>query len=475
MLLYFHLMVRRKANRPDVLMAIVGMPLDWLVATWGSPFNRVSNLRNGTDSEFFTMDIQLDDLAILKSKPSVTHPHCLDETQPEDLCVGVDEAKVEALKGVTLIIDVSGNHGYDPIPINASVTLNAPVVTIDSSFDGALNCLSDAENYLGTIDQNCYRRSYLDVVNRMYDMAEWMGIDTRHDRDLLCKATQRFQQAAKLAYDNGIRFLLAAIQSGDFEEGNMRMYVTNPLQFSTARTMEEIGLPILWPGLCQEEICKSMGELPAAYELVPAKLYFPDCPEGQIEASCGKNTLYKADFLLLEGFGYQQLEDNPEAFKKLFPDPALLAGQFIAFPFDAHVFSHRSLAGWLEVLTERIQNAKRLHDPTPCSEAHVTSLQHINYKDLELGGGEYACWNPQYHNSEYATCPPEEVTEGLSNGAVAGVAVGAIFVGALLMFLVMKFVLNYHTGIDKKFQEPEEEEKELESNTSQASHVNDAA
>jgi hypothetical protein len=39
----------------------------------------------------------------------------------------------------------------------------------------------------------------------------------------------------------------------------------------------------------------------------------------------------------------------------------------------------------------------------------------------------------------------------------------------------MKFVLNYHTGIDKKFQEPEEEEKELESNTSQASQVNDAA
>jgi hypothetical protein len=39
----------------------------------------------------------------------------------------------------------------------------------------------------------------------------------------------------------------------------------------------------------------------------------------------------------------------------------------------------------------------------------------------------------------------------------------------------MRFVLNYQAGIDKKFQEAEEEEKELESNTSQASHVNDAA
>jgi hypothetical protein len=451
------------------------MPTDWLVATWGSPFNRFSNLAKGEKSEYFTMDIQPDDLAILQSKPSVSNPDCLDGTQPENLCDEMDEAKVKALKGVTLIIDVVENIGSDPFPLNASVALNVPVVTIDSSFDGALNCLPDAVNYLGTVDQNCYKRSYLDVVNRIYDMAEWMGIDTRHDRDLLCKATQRFQQAAKQAHDKGIRFLLASIQNQEFEEGNMRMYVTNPLHFSTARTMEEIGLPILWPGLCQEEICKSLGELPAAYELVPAKFYFPDCPDGQIEASCGKNTLYKADFLLLEGFGYQQLEDDPEAFTNLFPDPALLAGQYIAFPFDAHVFSHRSLAGWLEVLTERIQKAKRIHEATPCSEAHVTSLPHLNYKDAELGGGEYACWNPQYHNSEYATCPPEEVTEGLSNGAVAGVAVGAIFVGAFLMFVLMRFVLNYRTGIDKKFQEAEEEEKELESNTSQASHVNDAA
>ncbi len=460
------------------------MPEEWLVATWGMPFNRATNLRKGQDSEYFTMDAQPEDLAILEKKISVSHPHCFATDQPDNECWGEpDLNKTKTLAGqITLIIDVSGNHGTDMFPLNASVALQVPVVGIDSSFDGALNCLPENPGwYLGSVDKNCYKRSFIDVTNRLYELAEWMGIDTRNDRDLLCKSTQRFQDALKEVHNKGIRFLTASIQDGaGFGINGLTMFITNPLHFSMTRTMEEIGLPILWPGLCQEEICKSMGELPAAYEIIPADLYFQNCPAGQIEPECAQNPMYKADFLLLEGYGLEQYEDDPEGFAAGFPDPALLAGQFMAFPYDNHVWSHKALAGWLDAFTERIKKAKRIHEPTACSEAHVTSLTYINYGELEMSGGEYACWNPQYYNSEYSTCPPKEqvIESGMTDGAVAGIAVGAVVVGAMLMFVIMKFVLGYRYGIDKSFQasaddnDKDNEEsiggKEIESNTSEA-------
>ena len=424
------------------------------------PFNRDSNLRKGSESEYFSMDVQPDELALLASKPSVSHPHCLDASQPEESCWDdPDVSKLSGFPEVNLIVDMDGSHGYNDFAVNASEALGGvSVVGIDSSFDGAINCMPEpGGNYLGVASEDCYKRSFIDIVNRLYDLAEWMGIDTLHDRGLLCKATQRFQAAAEKAQENGLRFLMASIQGGSFvgADGNV-MFVTNPLHFSTARTMEELGLPILWPGLCQgDEACNVMGPLPAAYEVVKPEKNFPDCPSGQVNEACAKNTLYKSDFLLLEGYGLTLLEDDPDGFKAGWPDPALLAGQYMAFPFDNHAFSHRALAGWLDAFAERIDSAQRLHDRTPCVDARVTSLQHINYDDTPLGGGEYACWNPQYHNAEYGTCPPSESSSGLSDGAVAGIAVGAVVAGAILMFLVMKFVLGYRSGVDKNYGENE--------------------
>ena len=218
-----------------------GMPEDWLVATWGMPHNRDSNLRHGAiESEYFTLDVQPEDLAILQAKISVSHPHCLDSSQPEEACWDDPEpAKVMALaaEDISLIIDMQGNHRYSSFPLNASNILDVPIVGIETGFDGAVNCApEEGGSYKGEASENCYKRSYLDVMNRFYEMAEWMGIQINERDDTLCKATQRFQQAAEAAHDRGIRFLLASIQGGSWVgiEG-LVMYVTNPLQFATAR------------------------------------------------------------------------------------------------------------------------------------------------------------------------------------------------------------------------------------------------
>lgn len=427
------------------------MPQEWLVGTYGSLYNRASNHFTTGESEYHTMDAQPEDLAILRKKPSVSDPSCLDASLGNN-CGGENSLDlVKALPGVSIIVDVSSIESE--FIRNASLTLNVPVVHIDSSFDGALNCLpEDDQNYMGSLSDDCYKRSFLDIVNRLYALADWMTVDTRHDRELLCKATQRFQDAAEKAQSRGVRFLTASIQNGNYIGiDDLVLYVTNPLHFSTVRTLEELGLPILWPGLCKGELCTRFGQLPNAYEVVNKATYFKGCPNNEVSPDCAKETLYPVDFWLLEGFGYQQLEDDPSKFKAAWPDPAMLAGQYMVFPFDGFVFSHRSLAGWLDAFSARINKASRLHERTPCKSAHVTSLQHISYGSSPLSGGEYACWNPQYHNSEYATCPPKDPNEGLSSGAVSGIAVGAVITGAALMFVVMKFILGYHTGIDKTY------------------------
>ena len=228
------------------------MPKEWLVATWGSLYNRASNQYDGKESEFVTLDAQAEDLEILRSLPSFNHPGCLDPSEGtmEDCWGDYQYDVVRSLRGgvTNMVIDLDFAHGTE-IATNSSNILEVPVVSLSSEFDNAAGCTEDDSdvNYHAARNSNCYRRSYLDVVNRLYDLAEWMGIDTSNDssRTSLCKASRKLQDAAKFAQDEGIRFAAASIQdsSGFIPGSGVSMFLTNPIQFSTTRTVEELGLP----------------------------------------------------------------------------------------------------------------------------------------------------------------------------------------------------------------------------------------
>ena len=165
------------------------------------------------------------------------------------------------------------------------------------------------------------------------------------------------------------------------------------------------------------------------------------------------------------------MEDDPQRFEREWPDRALRQDQYMTFSFDSHVYSYKSVAGWFEALADKIMSAKRLHPKTACTEAHVTSTAHVNYGAASLGGGQYACFHPQYHNQDYLTCPAKSNDGlGLSAGAVVGIVAGSLVLGGIVVFILMKFVLGFRTGIDKNYVEPrnsntnKQEEEESDTN-----------
>lgn len=226
------------------------MPKHWLVATWGSLFNRASNLADGKESEFITLDAQPEDLEVLRTVPSFSQPGCLDPENYEDVdCWG--DFRYDAINGLrgsnaNLVIDLAWPHA---ISANVSQILEIPVVSISSDFDNAIGCIVELTktDYLIGKNPNCYRRSYIDVVRRLEELAQWMGVDTSNNegRSKLCKASEKLYDAAKYAQDEGIRFAAVSIQdsSGFLPGTGISLFMTNPLQFSTVRTMEELGLP----------------------------------------------------------------------------------------------------------------------------------------------------------------------------------------------------------------------------------------
>lgn len=68
-----------------------GMPEEWLVATWGMPYNCASNIRSGEPLEYFTMCVQPEDIAV-----------CFDMDHPDDACWAPPDHN--AVKGQTGVI-----------------------------------------------------------------------------------------------------------------------------------------------------------------------------------------------------------------------------------------------------------------------------------------------------------------------------------------------------------------------------------
>ena len=181
------------------------------------------------------------------------------------------------------------------------------------------------------------------------------------------------------------------------------------------RMFEELGMPILHIGKCED--CS----LNYFWESIPTESYFASCTDEQINAtdfeSCNTDTLYPVDVWLYD----HRVRDtiNNEDFAVVFPDRAILNGQYVEWPIGGRKLTPRHAIEILNSVGPVVAGADRIHDETVCvAGVDVTSTEHRqsgNGKTKGAGAGEYACYNTDYHNTKYFQGCSTEKETGDSN------------------------------------------------------------
>lgn len=311
--------------------------------------------------------------------------------------------------------------------------IGKPIIYIDVAQQGA-NCISDQEQ------QNCYGKSMIEVIQQYHDLARALGIDipasVRDDQKALCKAAAEFQDAAETAHSKGVRALAGYVSVNEFK--NATSYFAYPVDDMVLRMFEELGMPLLHPGLCKADGCSQN----YFWEWIPTQEYFPDCSQGQDRSQCNDNVLYPVDMWLYDHrttFTFRSQEFHEE-----FPDPAVRQGQFEYWPIGGGIISYRHAAEILSIVAPSLARMERIHPSTQCTPAVVNSVEHAQNG---VGAGEYVCFDTTFHRQAYLQCPADPNDSALSAGAIAGIAVG----GVALLGLIAFFTLRRKTGIDKSY------------------------
>lgn len=257
-------------------------------------------------------------------------------------------------------------------------------------------------------DEGCILPSSIDLVARMEELAAFLGYtpppEMEADKARLCTAVQTFTAATKRASDEGIRSILAAIYPVDdgttaflFDRGAGQM-----------ATLEQLGLPVLAPGLCGEE-CAWTASV-SSVERLHDYIQFNNCT-GRFN-ECNDDPFYKIDFYILEGGSLRGFVEDRDWVEANWPDKAILAGQFVQSNYGYGIISHRGVANELEEIARQLNAAQRMYPRGPdCVDLDVTTLDIRDSQTLAdnyIQPGEYVCHTVEYLRDEYfATCPME--------------------------------------------------------------------
>lgn len=324
--------------------------------------------------------------------------------------------------------------------------IGRPIIYIDVAQQGA-DCVSEEEQ------KNCYGKSMIEVVQQYYDLSRALGFDipssVEQDRRDLCKAAEEFQDAAEIAHTKGVRALAGYISVNEFR--NATSYLAYPPDDMVLRMFEELGMPLLHPGKCQAEGCSQE----YFWEWIPTQELFPACSEGQDRSTCNDEVLYPADMWLYDH--RTTLTFISQDFRKDFPDPAVLQGQYAYWPIGAGIISFKHAAEILSIMAPTLAKMERIHDPTPCTAADVSSITHAQDGLL---GGSYACFDRTVHRQSYLQCPAKE--SKMPKGAIVGICVGgAVLLVALLVFFCYRKRSNgMKQNIDSKVESSSETNNE---------------
>jgi len=238
---------------------------------------------------------------------------------------------------------------------------------------------------------NCYGKSMIDVIEQYVELSEFLNLPrpTRLDQDLkaLCSSAENFQKEMQKAHSKGIRAMPAYLTTET-------SYIASAKDDMVLRMMEELGAPIMHPGKCpDEELCP----FDYFWEWLPLEQYFVSCNDGVVNTNCGKTPLYPVDVWLYD-HRTKQVVQSPD-FQAAFPDQAILKQQLAFWPIGGRLITPFHAAQILDLVGPEISGAERLHPTTECrANVDVTSESH---RTSGLGGGEFACYQDEFHNSKY--------------------------------------------------------------------------
>lgn len=364
-----------------------GLGTDQLLGTYGE------YVVSGSDFDFekpeqtssYNADPEPEDIAKLLQTTNIS-PEC--ERVP-GYCTSFD---------INILIDLDPDflvvHGYAGSPWGFSnfteVELAFPTSKIiynDVSLEG-----KDCSTY-----ENCFGKSMIDLIEQYQELAVFLNLEEpeklKEDMAALCEAATEFSVHMQGAHEKGIRAMAAYVDPSN-------AFYASPINDVVLRMFEELGMPILHTGKCED--CS----MSYYWETIPSTSYFASCSEEQANATefleCNNDPLYPVDVWLYDHRTRATI--NNEDFSVVFPDKAILEGQFVEWPIGGRKITPSHAVEILNSVGPSISGFNRLHAESLCipdldvtSEAHRQSGEGIK----GAGAGDYACFDTAFHNTKY--------------------------------------------------------------------------
>jgi len=404
---------------------LIGTYGEW--GTSGSDFSKTD-----PEASSLPMDPSSEDVKLLQSVVNLS-PTCGNE-----YCVEFDLQKFEELNPDEFII-----HGYRGSPWaigsilpNITEILGKPPIFLEISMDKADECLDDGY-------KTCAGLSMIEVIDEQFELAKYLDLDTpssmEEDRINLCKASSNFRDQMKIAQDKGLRIMPAYLTTG-------LSYYANVKHYMVLRMFEELGMPIMHNGACLNTTVCSQNYF---WEYVPIGEYFQSCDADNITASCNNNPLYPVDVWLYDHRTTLSVT-NPD-FAVAFPDKAIISKQYAFWPIGGRIVTPHHAAKILNIVGSDISSFERIHSATDCKlDVDVSSTAH---KTTGLDPGEYACFNPSYHNTRYfegdhcssspSSSPTNNPVSSPSSSPVSSPSSSPVNVGSTSPSMVIKIIMSF--------------------------------
>jgi len=284
-------------------------------------------------------------------------------------------------------------------------------------------------------------KSFIEIAEDFESLARALGADTKaataDDKAAFCESAANFKAVASAAQASGVRALAGVLPYGnaDPDTGDIGGWLQTPDRNPALTMLEALGMQILHTEIGYE----------GGYYEAHFSAGWPDYI-GSMSAADLKSTSgaydYSVDFFLYDP--RTALDIVSDAFAAAWPHPAIVAKQYAPYPITTLHYSYRHATAILESVGAKLAAASKVDlAETTCTS--VTSIEGEHYRTTGLAPGEYACvtkpieydWcitqaDVDAAAAAAASVTPDDQSDGLSGGAVAGIAIACAVVGLVV-------------------------------------------